>query len=81
MTQRKQGSSLFAEEAMELVTNATTVVELLTPNPPNYNSFTFQTIASCNFGRRHAPNAYLPDGNIIFFGGTNFQNSLAGAHL
>ena len=66
---------------MESGANATTVVQLLTPNPPNYTSFTFQTIASCNFGRRHAPNAYLPDGNIIFFGGTNFQNSLAGAHL
>ena len=31
---------------------ATTVVELLTPNPPNYNSFTFQTIASCNFAKK-----------------------------
>jgi hypothetical protein len=59
---------------------ATTVVELLTPKPPNFTSFTSQTIASCNFGRRHAPNTYLPDGNIIFFGGTNFQNSLAGAY-
>ena len=60
--------------------NATTVVELLTPKPPNYTTFTFQTIAPCNFARRHAPNAYLPDGNIIFFGGTNFQNQLAGAY-
>jgi hypothetical protein len=61
--------------------NATTLVELLTPNPPNFTSFSFQTIASCNFGRRHAPNAYLPDGKIIFFGGTNFQNSSGGAYL
>jgi cold shock CspA family protein len=61
---------------------ANTHVEILTPNPSTNNStFTFQTIAPCNFGRRHAPNAYLPDGNIIFFGGTIFQNSLAGAHF
>ena len=40
--------------------NATTTVELLTPKPPNYTTFTFQTIAPCNFARRHAPNAYLP---------------------
>jgi hypothetical protein len=59
---------------------ATTAVQLLTPKSPNYNTFTFQTIASCNFGRRHAPNAYLPDGKLIFFGGTNFQNSLSGAY-
>ncbi len=62
-------------------TNATTVVELLTPNPSTSNAtFTFQTIAPCNFARRHAPNAYLPDGNIVFFGGTNFQNQLSGAY-
>ena len=61
--------------------NATTVVQLLTPNPSTNNTtFTFQTIASCNFGRRHAPNAYLPDGKLIFFGGTNFQNSSSGAY-
>jgi hypothetical protein len=59
---------------------ASTEVQLLTPKPPNYTTFTFQTIASCNFARRHAPNAYLPDGNIIFFGGTNFQNQLSGAY-
>jgi hypothetical protein len=60
---------------------ATTQVQLLTPNPStNYTTFTFQTIAPCNFARRHAPNAYLPDGNIIFFGGTNFQNALSGAY-
>jgi hypothetical protein len=59
--------------------NATTTVQLLTPSASNA-TFTFQTIASCNFGRRHAPNAYLPDGNLIFFGGTNFQNALSGAH-
>lgn len=61
--------------------NATTVVQLLTPNPStNYTTFTFQTIASCNFGRRHAPNTYLPDGKIIFFGGATFQNQLSTAH-
>jgi hypothetical protein len=61
--------------------NATTTVELLTPNPStSYATFTFQTIAPCNFGRRHAPNTYLPDGNIIFFGGTNFQNATSGAY-
>jgi hypothetical protein len=59
---------------------ASTAVQLLTPKPPNYTTFTFQTIAPCNFARRHAPNAYLPDGNIIFFGGTNFQNQLSGAY-
>ena len=61
--------------------NATTVVQLLKPNPSTSNTtFTFQTIASCNFGRRHAPNAYLPNGKLIFFGGTNFQNSSSGAY-
>jgi hypothetical protein len=61
--------------------NATTVVQLLTPNPStNYTTFTFQTIASCNFARRHAPNAYLPNGKLIFFGGTNFQNTSSGAY-
>jgi hypothetical protein len=59
---------------------ASTQVQLLTPKSPNYTSFTFQTIAPCNFARRHAPNAYLPDGNIIFFGGTNFQNQLSSAY-
>jgi hypothetical protein len=59
----------------------TTVVELLTPNPStSYTTFTFQTIAPCNFGRRHAPAAYLPDGKIVCFGGTNFQNQLSGAY-
>jgi hypothetical protein len=61
--------------------NATKVVQLLTPNSTTSNTtFTFQTIASCNFGRRHAPNAYLPNGKLIFFGGTNFQNSSSGAY-
>jgi hypothetical protein len=61
--------------------NATTVVQVLTPNPSTSNTtFTFQTISPCNFGRRHAPNAYLPDGKLIFFGGTNFQNSSSGAY-
>jgi hypothetical protein len=61
--------------------NATTVVELLTPNPStNYTTFTFQTIASSNFARRHAPNTYLPNGKIIFFGGCTFQNQLSTAH-
>jgi hypothetical protein len=61
---------------------ATTVVQILTPNPnaalPN-STFTFQTIASCNFGRRHAPAAYLPDGKIVCFGGVGFQNDLTTA--
>ncbi len=61
--------------------NATTVVQLLTPNPStNYTTFTFQTIAPCNFARRHAPNAYLPNGKLIFFGGTKFQNVSSGAY-
>jgi hypothetical protein len=61
--------------------NATTVVQLLTPNPStNYTTFTFQTISPCKFGRRHAPNAYLPNGKLIFFGGTNFQNASSGAY-
>ncbi|MGH9990330.1 MAG: galactose oxidase-like domain-containing protein, partial [Nitrososphaera sp.] len=61
--------------------NATTVAQILTPNPStNYTTFTFQTISPCKFGRRHAPNAYLPNGNLIFFGGTNFQNASSGAY-
>jgi hypothetical protein len=61
--------------------NATTVVQILTPSAStNYTTFTFQTIAPCKFARRHAPNAYLPDGKLIFFGGTNFQNASSGAY-
>ncbi len=60
---------------------ATTVVQLLTPNSgTNFTTFSFQSIASCNFGRRHAPAVYLPDGKLICFGGTNVQNELSTAH-
>jgi surface antigen len=60
---------------------ATTVVELLTPNSgTNFTTFSFQTIASCNFGRRHAPAVYLPDGKLVTFGGTVYQNRLSDAH-
>jgi hypothetical protein len=62
-------------------TNSTTVVELLTPNSgTNNTTFSFQTIAPCNFGRRHAPAAYLPDGKLVIFGGTVYQNRLSDAH-
>jgi Domain of unknown function (DUF1929)/Bacterial Ig domain len=78
----EKGQLLVCGGSSSAATNATTVVELLTPtSASNYTKFSFQTIASCNFGRRHAPNAYLPDGKIVFFGGTNFQNSSAGAYL
>jgi hypothetical protein len=61
-------------------TNATTVVELLTPNSgTNFTTFSFQTITPCNFGRRHAPAVYLPDGKLISFGGAHFQNDLSTA--
>src|SRR5215212_861772 len=77
----EKGQILVCGGSNSTAENATTTVELLTPNPSTSNStFTFQAIASCNFGRRHAPNAYLPDGNIVFFGGTNFQNQLSGAY-
>ncbi|MGH9955298.1 MAG: galactose oxidase-like domain-containing protein, partial [Nitrososphaeraceae archaeon] len=76
----EKGQILVCGGSNSAAENATTVVQLLTPGASNA-TFTFQTIASCNFGRRHAPNAYLPDGNIIFFGGTNFQNASSGAYL
>src|SRR5215212_404310 len=77
----EKGQILVCGGSNSTAENATTTVELLTPNPStNYTKFTFQTITPCNFGRRHAPNAYLPDGNIVFFGGTNFQNQLSGAY-
>ena len=77
----EKGQILVCGGSNSTADNATTVVQLLTPNPTtSYTTFTFQTIASCNFGRRHAPNAYLPNGKLIFFGGTNFQNSSSGAY-
>src|SRR5215213_5857569 len=77
----EKGQILVCGGSNTAADNATIVVELLTPNPStSYATFTFQTIAPCNFGRRHAPNTYLPDGNIIFFGGTNFQNATSGAY-
>jgi hypothetical protein len=77
----EKGQILVCGGSNSSADNATTVVQLLTPNSStSYTTFTFQTIASCNFGRRHAPNAYLPNGKIIFFGGTNFQNSSSGAY-
>jgi hypothetical protein len=77
----EKGQILVCGGSNSSAENATKVVQLLTPNSTTSNTtFTFQTIASCNFGRRHAPNAYLPNGKIIFFGGTNFQNSLSGAY-
>jgi surface antigen len=61
-------------------TTATTVVELLTPNSgTNFTTFSFQTITRCNFGRRHAPAVYLPDGKLICFGGVAIQNDLSTA--
>ena len=58
----------------------TTVVELLTPNSgTNNTTFSFQQIAPCNIGRRHAPAVYLPDGKLVTFGGTVFQNRLSDA--
>jgi hypothetical protein len=75
------GQILVCGGSQSASTNATTVVQLLTPNAStNYTTFNFQTIASCNFGRRHAPNTYLPDGKIIFFGGCTFQNQLSTSH-
>jgi hypothetical protein len=60
--------------------NTTTVVELLTPNSgTNNTTFSFQQIAPCNIGRRHAPAVYLPDGKLVTFGGTVFQNRLSDA--
>jgi hypothetical protein len=76
----EKGQILVCGGSDTAAVNATTVVQLLTPSTSN-TTFTFQTIASCNFARRHAPNAYLPDGNLIFFGGTNFQNASSGAYL
>ena len=62
--------------------NATAIVELLTPNPStNHTIITIKTIASSNFARMHALNAYLPGGKIIiFFGGCTFQNQLSTSH-
>ena len=78
---QKKGKILVCGGSNTSGENATTVVQILTPNPStNYTTFTFQTISPCNFGRRHAPNAYLPNGKIIFFGGTNFQNASSGAY-
>jgi hypothetical protein len=80
-TTSQKGQILVCGGSNSAGENATTVVQILTPNPStNYTTFTFQTISPCKFGRRHAPNAYLPDGKIIFFGGTNFQNSSSGAY-
>jgi hypothetical protein len=80
-TTSEKGKILVCGGSNSAGENATTVVQILTPNPStNYTTFTFQTISPCKFGRRHAPNAYLPDGKIIFFGGTNFQNSSSGAY-
>ena len=52
----------------------------MTPNSgTNNTTFSFQQIAPCNIGRRHAPAVYLPDGKLVTFGGTVFQNRLSDA--